>query len=185
MNDGKVLSGFSIGNKTYGIDSNLTLKNDINISATFENIKPVGVAILTTLEDDNSLESNVSLTGKFDEFPQTFSNLLYFYSSTGTLESFNSKNILTNSTYQVSTIAHEDNFDLNLKLEVFIDTISVSINLILADENNNFYFLTKSTETDFVDNEIIFNNLANDTSKLNKISLTLCYDLSSANEYLK
>lgn len=184
LSEGKILSGFSTSNKTYEIDNDLTLKNDINISATFENIKPVGVAIYGEMDTPENNEAKAIFNGKLSQIPDS-DLLLYAYSPTGSYESFVNfeENIISNSTYIISTSKANNSVSIDITFEIFVGTNAVYGYLILKDENNNFYFFNKDFDTDFENQCLTFSNLSNNNSDNLNFSISLCYDLSTSAEY--
>lgn len=184
LKDGKILSGFSDGNRTYEIDNSLTLKNDINISATFENVKPIGIAIygeMDTPENDNAKEL---FNGKLTQIPDSDS-LLYSYSPTGSYESFVNfeEDIISNATYNMSTLKTNTTYSIDITFEIFVGTNAVYGYLILKDNNDNFYFFNKDFNSDFENQCLTFDNLSNSNSNISSFSISLCYDLSTSTEY--
>ena len=181
---GKILSTFTDGSKNYDIHNNsIVLKDDLNISATFENFKTLGVAIFPIAND---LDSAPDLSGKFSEISTIHSNLLYYYSKDATYESFanDTNQIVSKTSYLTTAIPIQNNkFQLDVCLEIYFDTISVNAYLILKDESNNYYFFEKAFDDDFIDTPLVFDNLSNTYSNIDKITLSLSHDLTTKDEY--
>ena len=177
FNTGKILTGFTNGTKFYNTYNNLlTLKNNLSISATFENFKTLGVAILpVTNKNVNKLPN---LSAAFDTLPTSHQDLLYYYSKDASYESF------VNDTNQITaSLLHNNKFELDICLETYFDTISVNAYLVLKDESNIYYFFEKPFEEDFINKPLVFDNLSNSISNIDKITLSLSYDLSTKDEY--
>ena len=182
---GKILYSFTDESKNYDIYNNsVTLKNNLNISATFKDFKVLGVAIFPVT---NSNQNEIpTLLGKFDSVSSINSNLLYYYSKDGSYDSFanDTNQIAYKTTYNTTaTLLQNNKFELEICLEIFFDTTSVYSYLILQDSSNNYYFFNKNFEDDFINNSIIFDNLSSPNSNINKITLSLSYDLSTKDEY--
>lgn len=182
---GKILSTFTDGNKFYDIhDNSITLKNNLEITATFENFKVLGVAIFPITANNETSIPNLS--GSFDMPPTDYKDLLYYYSKDSSYESFanDTSQIVSKTTYKTTTTLLQDNkFELNICLETFLDTLSVQSYLILEDNSNNFYFYQKSFDDDFINTPVVFDNLSNPNSNIHKITLSLSYDLTTRDEY--
>ena len=181
---GKILTSFTDGTKIFDINTNLiTLKNNLNISANFENLQVLGVAIFQIIENYTSLPN---LSGKFDELPSDQPNLLYYYSKDASYESFaNSTSQIVHKTgyLTTATMLENDKFELDICLEIFVDTININAYLILKDETNHYYFYEKPFSDDFINESLIFDNLLGENNNIKKITLSLCYDLSTRDEY--
>ncbi len=180
---GKVLSNFTDGTNTYDIYENeITLKTDISISATFENFRTAGIAICPLTDNETQ---KPDITKKFNTFPTT-PNLLCYYSTDSSFESFenNNEKIVATTVYLTTPIALQNNkFELDICLETYLDTTKVYAYLVLIDENNCFYFFEKEFGTDFMNETLVFDNLSNANSNISKIKLSLSHDLSTREEY--
>ncbi len=181
---GKNLSGFTDGTKIYDIHNNqITLKNNLTISAIFEDFKTLGVAIFPIISDDET--SIPTFSGIFDELDTLDKNLLLFYSKDASYESFatNNSQIIAKTSYTITaTLLQNNTFELNICLETYFDTISIDAFLILKDNSNNYFFYHKPFDDDFINTPLLFNNLSNPNSNINKITLYLSFDLSTTDD---
>lgn len=185
LKESKILSGFSDSNKVYEVNTNnLILKNDINIFATFNNTKPVGVAIYGKMDTPENIEDKPLFSGTLDKIPDSDS-LLYIYSTTGSYESFINfeENIISNATYKISVPTTNNSFSIDVTFEIFVGTTAVYGYLILKDDDNNFYFINKDFDTDFENQCLTFDNLSKNNLNASNFSISLCYDLSTSAEY--
>lgn len=180
---GKILSGFTDGTTNYNIYQNeIILKDNITLSATFENFKTAGVAIVSMIDSETQ---KPDLSKSFNNMPN-LDDLLYYYSKDSSFESFASDNNKINSnTGYITTITSLENnkFELNIYLETYLETTKVYAYLILIDDNNCYYFFEKEFGDDFMNEILTFDNISNANCNIHKINLSLSYDLSTRDEY--
>ena len=186
FNTGKILSGFTNDNDNYEINNNsITLKNNLNISAVFDNFKTLGVALFPITEENSTLLP--TLSGKFNSITNIEpDNLLYYYSKDGSYESFENNNnqIVSMATYHTTTNLLQNNtFELDIWIEIYFNTTAVNAYLILEDGANNYYFYQKDFADDFINNSLNFESLSNENSSIEKIKISLTYDITTKDEY--
>lgn len=182
-------TGFNINNKFHSIEnlatSPIEVKKDLTISSVYKKFGVVGIAaycITPNNENSQNIKNNPlfhqSLISTNNGILSTKDNfLMYAYFNKFPITETNKTNIITNTTidYNLSTI--NNLYNLEIQIEVFIETSTIYFYLITIDQDNN-YALCKIIKQEN-ESQLHLQNLNTEISNLQNIIISTSKDLST------
>ncbi len=180
ISSGLVLSSFNYDEAIIDNGSTKTIKKDVSISANLESFKILGIAVFAASSNSPDLSP---YSGKFQS-PSDFNSLLYFISEDDTADSFKTDKVSTNTIVKVSSNTSNNKLEAVADIEVYAETTTAYIYLILKDSSDNYY-LYKSDNTLSLNESLTIDSLSSENSKLNKITIFVSDDISTKDTYEK
>lgn len=186
FSEGVLLSGFKTEDTTYETtNTTIVVKDNLTVSAEFVNFKSIGIAIYLTTSKNEVVDIP---SGKLEYLQIDANNPLYFKAPEVSINGFNQSTLLINNNSNTAlktkvTSIENNKFKVESKIEVYIETVTATVCLILTDKNSKIYLYKTDPITNIESSKTTFDNLSNKNSNLESLSVELSYDVSTTPEY--
>ena len=178
---GLMVSGFIVNKKFYEIshfESNtLTVKENIDISLAYTNVKPVGIAIYQ-LTPMNAFDENFKISKELK-----YENGEFSFSKNNPFFSFVNFNKSTNTNITNKVLFEGDEF--KVALEIFVETTECHLFMMFVNENGKCFYLklaNKSGENLKESQDVLILGKT-DFNFISKIKLTLSTDIETTQNW--
>ncbi|MBR2390902.1 MAG: hypothetical protein IKB06_00220 [Clostridia bacterium] len=178
---GLMVSGFIVNKKFYEIshfESNtLTVKENIDISLAYTNVKPVGIAIYQ-LTPMNAFDENFKISKELK-----YENGELSVSKNNPFFSFVNLNKSTNTNITNKVLFESDEF--KVALEIFVETTECHLFMMFVNENGKCFYLklaNKSGENLKESQDVLILGKT-DFNFISKIKLTLSTDIETTQNW--
>lgn len=178
---GLMVSGFIVNKKFYEIshfESNtLTVKENIDISLAYTNVKPVGIAIYQ-LTPMNAFDENFKISKELK-----YENGEFSVSKNNPFFSFVNLNKSTNTNITNKVLFEDD--ELKVALEIFVETTECHLFMMFVNENGKCFYLklaNKSGENLKESQDVLILGKT-DFNFISKINLTLSTDIETTQNW--
>ncbi|MBO5344494.1 MAG: hypothetical protein J6A51_01175 [Clostridia bacterium] len=178
---GLMVSGFIVNKKFYEIsyfESNtLAVKENIDISLAYTNVKPVGIAIYQ-LTPMNAFDENLKISKELK-----YENGEFSVSKNNPFFSFVNFNKSTNTNITNKVLFEGD--ELKVALEIFVETTECHLFMMFVNENGKCFYLklaNKSGENLKESQDVLILGKT-DFNFISKINLTLSTDIETTQNW--
>lgn len=178
---GLMVSGFIVNKKFYEIshfESNtLAVKENIDISLAYTNVKPVGIAIYQ-LTPMNMFDENFKISKELK-----YENGEFSFSKNNPFFSFVNFNKSTNTNITNKVLFEGDEF--KVALEIFVETTECHLFMMFVNENGKCFYLKLANKSgeNLKESQDVLSLGKTDFNFISKINLTLSTDIETTQNW--
>ena len=178
---GLMVSGFIVNKKFYEIsyfESNtLAVKENIDISLAYTNVKPVGIAIYQ-LTPMNAFDENFKISKELK-----YENGEFSVSKNNPFFSFVNFNKSTNTNITNKVLFEGDEF--KVALEIFVETTECHLFMMFVNENGKCFYLKLANKSgeNLKESQDVLSLGKTDFNFISKIKLTLSTDIETTQNW--